>query len=169
MNIYLIGFMGCGKNTLGREIASALGLEISDTDELVRETSGMTIPEVFDRYGEEAFRKLESEVLRSLPDRRLVITGGGLPCFGDNMAYMKRNGYVVYLEVPVPILFERLKKAENKRQRPLISRLDDNELENHIRTSIEKRKRSYVQADYVFRIPEQETKTLIEKLKTIRL
>lgn len=169
MNIYLIGFMGCGKNSVGKEIASALELEISDTDALVQEVAGMDIPEIFRRQGEAAFRQMENEVLRSIPDKRLVITGGGLPCSEANLAYMKQNGYIVYLEVPVPVLFERLRTIENKMQRPLICRLDDNELENYIQTSIEKRKVFYEQADYIFHIPRQKTDILIKKLKNIKL
>ncbi|MCM1531106.1 MAG: shikimate kinase [Bacteroides sp.] len=169
MNIYLIGFMGCGKNTLGAELASALNLEISDTDALVQKVSGMSIPEIFDRQGEAAFRQLESDVLRSLPDRRLVITGGGLPCSQANMDHMKENGYAVWLDVPVPVLLERLKNGKDKEQRPLIRRFNDKELENYITKTIEKRKMFYGQAHFTFRPCEQSIDLLIEKLKTIKL
>lgn len=169
MNIYLTGFMGCGKSSMGKEIAAALNLEVSDTDALVQESAGMTIPEIFAQQGEAAFRQMESEVLRSIPDQRLVITGGGLPCSESNWNYMKQHGYIVYIEVPVPVLFERLRTDRNKKQRPLICRLDDNELKDYILTSIDQRKVFYERADYIFPSPEQNIKVLIEKLKTLKL
>ncbi|MDE5575521.1 MAG: shikimate kinase [Bacteroidales bacterium] len=169
MNIYLTGFMGCGKSSMGKEIAAALNLEVSDTDALVQEKAGMDIPEIFNRQGEAAFRQMESEVLRSIPDQRLVITGGGLPCSEANWNYMKQHGYIVYIEVPVPVLFERLRTDKNKSQRPLIRHLDDNGLKDYILTAIDRRKAFYERADYIFRSSEQDTKILIEKLKTIKL
>ena len=137
MNIYLTGFMGCGKSSMGKEIAAALNLEVSDTDALVQESAGMTIPEIFAQQGE--------------------------------AAYMKQHGYIVYIEVPVPVLFERLRTDLNKKQRPLICRLDDNELKDYILTSIDQRKVFYERADYIFPSPEQNIKVLIEKLKTLKL
>ncbi len=169
MNIYLTGFMGCGKSSMGKEIARALNLEVSDTDALVQEKAGMDIPEIFNRQGEAAFRQMESEVLRSIPDKRLVITGGGLPCSESNWNYMKQNGYIVYIEVPVPVLFERLRTDKNKQQRPLIRHLDDNGLKDYILTSVNRRQMFYKRADYIFRSPEQNIEILIEKLKSIEL
>lgn len=169
MNIYLTGFMGCGKSSMGKEIAAALNLEVADTDALVQEKAGMDIPAIFNRQGEAAFRQMENEVLRSIPDKRLVITGGGLPCSEANWSYMKQNGYIVYIEVPVPVLFERLRTDGNKEQRPLIRHLDDKGLKDYILTAINQRKAFYGQADYIFRSPEQNIEILIKKLKSIEL
>lgn len=169
MNIYLAGFMGCGKNRLGQTLAASLNLEVSDTDLLVRQAAGMDIPEIFSRYGEEGFRKMESEVLRSLPDRRLVITGGGLPCSEANWSYMKKSGYIVYIEVSVAELFNRLRQPENKRQRPLIQYLNDNELQHYIETTLKKRKSFYDRADYIFNPEENGTDVLVGILKNIKL
>lgn len=169
MNIYLAGFMGCGKNRLGETLAASLNLEVSDTDLLVRQSAGMDIPEIFSRYGEEGFRKMESEVLRSLPDRRLVITGGGLPCSEANWEYMKQTGYIVYIEVAAAELLNRLKQPENKRQRPLIQHLNDNELQQYIETALKKRKSFYDRADYIFNGGENGTDVLVERLKNLKL
>lgn len=168
-NIYLAGFMGCGKSRLGETLAASLNLEVSDTDLLVRQSAGMDIPEIFSRYGEEGFRKMESEVLRSLPDRRLVITGGGLPCSEANWEYMKQTGYIVYIEVAAAELLNRLKQPENKRQRPLIQHLNDNELQQYIETTLKKRKSFYDRADYIFNSGENGTDVLVERLKNLKL
>jgi len=85
--IFLIGFMGCGKTTLGRKLAARLGYEFMDLDHIFEAQAGMTIAQYFSSFGEDAFRKLESEVLRQTryPPNAVVSTGGGLPCFFDNM------------------------------------------------------------------------------------
>lgn len=168
MNVYLIGFMGCGKNTLGKRLSTKLSLKTADTDEMVKERLGMDIPEIFSRLGEETFRQAESAVLRAIPNHRLVITGGGLPCHDENMKFMKERGFVVYLDLPFEMLFARLKEEQNKRKRPLIEHLDEEALSEYIRRTLEKRKPFYEQADWVFRPLQQTTETLIEKLKTIQ-
>lgn len=166
MNVYLIGFMGCGKNRIGKKLASRLKLEFSDTDFLVQEMSGMEIREIFARYGEGFFREKERDALRSIPnDDRLVITGGGLPCFESNMDYMEQNGYTVYIEVPVPILWARLNNAKNREKRPLIGRLDGAELRKYIETALYEREAFYKRADYIFKSQEEDMETLIRKVK----
>ena len=169
MNIYLTGFMGCGKSSIGKELSSALNMAVSDTDALIQESTGMNIPEIFNQKGEAGFRKIESEILRSLPDKRLVVTGGGLACSEENWNYMKQNGYIVYIKVAASVLFERLRTDENRQKRPLICKLNDKELNDYIRQMLEQREYFYRRADYVFQSPEQNLNILIEKLKTIRL
>ena len=85
--IFLIGFMGCGKTTLGRKLASRLGYEFMDLDHILEVQVGMSIAEYFSSFGEDAFRKLESEVLKQTqyPQHAIISTGGGLPCFFDTI------------------------------------------------------------------------------------
>ena len=118
--IFLVGFMGCGKTTLGRRLASRLGYEFMDLDHILEEKEGMTIAEYFKKFGEDAFRKLESEVLKQTdyPEHAVISTGGGLPCFFDNMQWMNEHGKTVYIKLTPKTLAERLKNE--KEERPLL-------------------------------------------------
>jgi shikimate kinase len=108
--IFLIGFMGCGKTTLGRKLASRLDYEFIDLDDIFEEKVGMTITEYFSAFGEDAFRKLESEVLKQTkyPENAVVSTGGGLPCFFDNMDWMNAHGKTIYIKLSPKTLANRL-------------------------------------------------------------
>jgi len=118
--VFLIGFMGCGKTTLGRKLASRLGYAFMDLDDIFEAKVGMTIAEYFSAFGEEAFRKLESEVLKqtSYPENAVVSTGGGLPCFFDNMDWMNANGKTVYIKLSPKTLAGRLENEKD--QRPVL-------------------------------------------------
>jgi shikimate kinase len=115
--IFLIGFMGCGKTTLGRKLASRLGYEFMDLDHILEAQTGITIAEYFSKFGEEAFRKLESEVLKQTkyPEHAVVSTGGGLPCFFDNMDWMNAHGKTIYIKLSPKTLADRLENEKDKR------------------------------------------------------
>ena len=124
--IFLIGFMGCGKTTLGRKLASRLDYEFIDLDDIFEEKVGMTITEYFSAFGEDAFRKLESEVLKQTkyPENAVVSTGGGLPCFFDNMDWMNAHGKTIYIKLSPKTLANRLENEKD--QRPILSDHGDN-------------------------------------------
>ena len=92
--IFFVGFMGCGKTTWSRKLAAHLGYDFIDLDHVLEEQAGMTIAEYFATHGEDSFRILESEVLKQTPytQNTIISTGGGLPCFFDNMAWMNAQG-----------------------------------------------------------------------------
>jgi shikimate kinase len=115
--IFLIGFMGCGKTTLGRRLASRLGYVFMDLDHILEAQVGMTIAEYFSSFGEDAFRKLESDVLKQTPypANTVVSTGGGLPCFFDNMDWMNAHGKTVYIKLSPKTLAGRLENEKDKR------------------------------------------------------
>lgn len=118
--IFLIGFMGCGKTTLGLKLASRSGSEFFDLDHLIAEKEGMTIGEYFSAYGEDQFRKLESAVLKetAYSANAIISTGGGVPCFFDNMEWMNDQGITVYIKLPPAVLASRLEQDKN--QRPVL-------------------------------------------------
>ena len=96
--IFLIGYMGSGKTTLGKKLATKLELPFIDTDEEIVKQIGMSITEYFSQHGEDAFRTLEREQLRKFAENAAVIsTGGGAPCFFDNMEWIRANGYACLL------------------------------------------------------------------------
>ncbi|MEN3183939.1 MAG: shikimate kinase [Atribacterota bacterium] len=117
--IALLGFMGCGKTTVGRRVAEKLGWRFFDTDTLIEERVGLSIPEIFSRFGEEYFRELETETLRGLTKEKHIVlaTGGGLPVREENRRILKENFFVVFLRVSFPVLFERIRHSTN---RPLL-------------------------------------------------
>src|ERR1700759_1262658 len=101
MKIFLIGFMGSGKTTLGRKLANHWGCEFIDLDHKLEQQVELSIAEYFSFFGEDSFRRLEAEVLRKTPypKNAVVSTGGGLPCFFDNMDWMNAHGKTVYIKL----------------------------------------------------------------------
>lgn len=145
--IFLIGYMGCGKTTLGRALAERCAVEFTDLDDYIEARAGMSIPEIFARQGEGAFRQLERAALEAMADGggwRVVACGGGTPCFGDNMALMAGIGTTVFLDPPPERLIERLAAARSGR--PLIAALSDDELPPFVEAQLAKRLPHYSQA-----------------------
>ncbi|HEY8782609.1 MAG TPA: shikimate kinase [Mucilaginibacter sp.] len=147
--IFLIGFMGCGKTTLGRKLASRLGYEFMDLDHIFEAQADMTIAEYFSKYGEDAFRKLESEVLKQTkyPANAVVSTGGGLPCFFDNMDWMNAHGKTVYIKLSAKTLADRLENEKDKR--PVLLEHKGDDLVAFIASKLEERDKFYIQASVI--------------------
>lgn len=149
-HIFLIGFMGSGKTHWGKVLAERLGCAFLDLDAYIENNEGKTIPEIFADSGEDGFRILERENLHRLAalPPAVVATGGGTPCFFNNMRWMKRHGVTIYLKTSPEILFERLKNE--RAQRPLLKDLDDEALRAFIRERLETREHFYRYADFVW-------------------
>ncbi len=122
-NIVLTGFMGSGKSTVGRALSKRLGMGIVDTDELIEERMCMSINDVFSRHGEPGFRDIERRVVAEVSklEGRVIITGGGVVLNKENMANLRRNGFIVYLHARPEVIYERVK---HHRHRPLLN-VDD--------------------------------------------
>ncbi|MCJ7616788.1 MAG: shikimate kinase, partial [Desulfobacterales bacterium] len=118
--VYIIGFMGSGKSTAGKKLASHLGWSFIDLDRRIEEHTGKSIPELFSKYGEDYFRDVEANVLKRLKSQTntIISAGGGTPCHGDNMDFMLETGLTVYLKLTSVQLKYRL--SESKGERPLI-------------------------------------------------
>lgn len=149
MKIFLLGFMGTGKSYWGRLWAEQQQLHFFDLDTEIERHAGLTIPQIFEHHGETYFREQERERLLSFEkeDSFILSTGGGTPCFYNNMQWMKENGLTIYLDTPLSVLKERL--INEKMHRPLIKQLDDQSIEDFIKNSIQKRKKYYNQADII--------------------
>ncbi|MGL4851132.1 MAG: shikimate kinase [Phocaeicola sp.] len=160
--IFLVGYMGSGKTTLGKAFAQACGLTFVDLDWYMEERYRQTVTQIFAERGEEGFRRLERKMLHEVGEFENVVvsTGGGAPCFFDNMEYMNRMGRTVYLEVSPERLFKRLKIA--KQQRPLLANKTDKELMDFISEALQKREPFYKQAHLTFHGEELENKKEIE-------
>lgn len=146
MLIFLVGYMGCGKSTLGREMARRLGYEFVDTDNFIEEQQGKKISAIFAEEGENYFRKLEREAVKSLKGRDNVIvsTGGGLPCFNGNMELMNEMGFTVFIKLDPEMLVKRLSKTGSKR--PLLAGKTPEELRAFIETNLGHREPFYSKA-----------------------
>jgi len=149
MKIFLIGFMGSGKTTLGRKLASRLGYEFIDLDHKLEQQVELSIAEYFQIFGEDAFRKLESEVLKKTlyPDKAIISTGGGLPCYFDNMGWMKANGKSIYIKLSPKTLADRLERG--KEERPLLQDKHGDALVDFIEQKLGEREKFYSQASII--------------------
>lgn len=149
MSIFFIGFMGCGKTTWGRKLANYLGYQFMDLDHILEAKAGMPIAEYFAQYGQDAFRQLESQVLKETeyPANAIVSTGGGLPCFFDNLEWMNANGQTLYIKLTPQTLAERLDKG--KTTRPLIAGKHGEELVTFIAGKLAEREGFYNQATHI--------------------
>jgi shikimate kinase len=118
-SIVLIGMMGAGKSSVGRCLCQRAGLELFDLDEAVANRFGLTIPDIFEKFGQEKFREAETEVLRAFAPEKptIVVTGGGTVLRNENVDLLKTLGFVVWLEADEGTLFERATRRGN---RPLL-------------------------------------------------
>jgi len=149
--IYLMGFMGCGKSYLGKQLAQSLGWDFLDMDDFLEANEGLSISQIFAEGGETLFRQLERNYLQATYDfeNTVVATGGGAPCFFDNVDWMNTHGLTIYLKTPVSILVDRLKSETN--HRPLLAGKTDMELSDFIKTKLAERSPFYQQAQYIFK------------------
>jgi shikimate kinase len=144
--IYFIGFMGSGKSTAGKKLAASLGWKFIDLDRKIEEIEGKAIPEIFSSEGEEYFRMTEARVLKSMESLTdtVISTGGGAPCHGDNMDFMKNTGLTVYLKLTPAQLTTRL--LESTGERPLIKNIPDEKLKEFIEKKLSQREKFYKMA-----------------------
>lgn len=146
MRIFLVGFMGSGKTTFGKKLASSLNYPLFDLDQEIEAIVNQSVPEYFAAHGEESFRMLEKQTLQEgkYPEDCVISCGGGSPCYFDNMDWMNLNGVTVYLEMAPLALASRLKKKKYKR--PLIKDLDEAGLLQFIETKLAERLPFYSKA-----------------------
>jgi shikimate kinase len=148
--IFLIGYMGAGKTTIGKELAKRMNLSFIDMDTYIEVRYYKTIHQIFSEKGEEFFRKIEYKMLHevSMFEDVLISTGGGVPCFYDNMAYMNKIGQTVYLKVSLTELVKRLELVRHAR--PVLNGLRGTGLLAFVSENLEKRVPYYMQANIVF-------------------
>lgn len=158
MIIYLVGFMGAGKSTVGRKLASVLNYKFLDIDEYIEMSEGMTISKIFSEKGEDYFRKLESEKLKEISsrDNLVVATGGGLGAKIENMEFMKSRGVVIWLDVDIDTVFKR---CVDDGTRPLLSKG-----RAFVTELYEKRKPVYQLADIHIDTNDQQLESILQQI-----
>ncbi len=146
MNIFLIGFMGCGKSTLAKRLAAKTGYQLVDLDHEIEKKIGQTVVSFFAEHGEPAFREFEQATLKALGtgNNKVVATGGGTPCYFDNMEWMNENGHTIYIEMQPQALVKRLENGKAKR--PLIKDFSEKELLHFIEQKLSERDPFYKKA-----------------------
>ncbi len=169
MKIYLVGYMGSGKSTIGPLLATALSYKFIDFDDYIMSKEKMTISEIFENKGEIYFRKAETTYLKQLleeqPENVVVALGGGTPCYGNNLQILKENSaQTVYLNWHFKTLAQRLWSAKD--ERPLIASMQSYEdLEDYVRKHLFERGFYYNQSNVVVKI---ESETPNEVVATIK-
>jgi len=165
-NIILIGFMACGKSSVGRRLSQALDLDFLDTDELIEQKAGTTVSDIFATQGESAFRAMETECLKDLLDRDVspfvLSVGGGLPIREENRRLLPQLGKVIYLKVSADTVFMRVR---NDKTRPLLQTANPR---GRIMDLMSARKCFYEDAaDYILEADDKSFEEIIEEIKEI--
>lgn len=147
--IVLIGFPGCGKSTHGKRLASRLGLDFYDTDAEFEKYYHISIVDFFSKYGESAFRTCERQLLLKLLDHDhcVISTGGGTPCFGDNMNLILQRSLSVYIKLSAVSLQVRL--SQSKKRRPLLMNMTDDQLLGYVEETLASRENDYSRANLI--------------------
>lgn len=163
--IFLIGFMGCGKSTMGKKVAKKTGYPFIDLDDLIVQKINISITEYFEAFGESAFRAIEREELHKLSGLKnaIIATGGGAPCHLDNMEWMNQHGKTIYLKLSPKALLSRLSQNEVE-SRPLLKGKTNEELLEFIQSKLEEREPFYNRAKIIFDALQSNTKDLIKQI-----
>ena len=143
-NIYLVGFMGSGKSTLGILLSNTLNFNFIDTDKLIEKRNSMSISNMFKTKGELFFRDEEKKILKEIIklNKTIISTGGGMPCFNNNIETLNKHGKTIYLDYDIETLYLRLKKDNN---RPL---LNNKSLKKNIQELLNTRREIYNKCNY---------------------
>lgn len=148
LKVVLVGLPGSGKSTFGKQLAKELDFPFLDLDQLIEEQYELKISEIFSTHGEGTFREWESKVLQDIlkQDRAYILaSGGGTPCFNDNMEQINAHAMSVYLDVPLGLISLRLQSSKTQ-QRPLFQGLDQGEITLKLKSLLVSREYFYSQA-----------------------
>ena len=169
MKLFLIGYMGCGKSSLGRKIAKACNVEFYDMDSMIEQREGASVSDIFHFAGEEYFREKERELIEEVAaaeDDVVVSTGGGVPAWRDNMERMNAIGQAVYLRRTAEQIASRL-SPHGRQKRPKLRGLNDEELVAFMRSNMAEREPFYSKARYCIDCAAMSDEELIETILSI--
>lgn len=158
---------GSGKSTFGKELAEKLDRNFFDLDEEIERMAGWVIPDIFEQVGEDYFRELEKSVLFMLirlNEPAVIATGGGTPCFYDNMTMMNMSGATIFLDTPLDSIIERVQK--DKSSRPLVGRMNDASLDSDMEELYKKRLPYYKKASFTTNSSLQDIMQFLDSVKS---
>ena len=164
--IFLVGYMGAGKTTAAKRLASRLGWEVVDTDALFEEKYRISVDDFFQKYDEPLYRKLESEILKSTEGRDNIVisTGGGTACYFDNMEWMNQHGLTVFMQISPKAAVDRVLHSRHKR--PLARGKSEEELLEFVRRHYASRMPFYEQAKITVKSENFDLEALMERIET---
>lgn len=164
-SLFLVGYMGCGKSTLGRKLARRLSVDYFDTDSLIETREGASVADLFHYEGEMRFREIERSVIEELiaADAKIVSTGGGLPTWRDNMARMNEAGITIYLRRSAENISRRL-SPHGRWKRPRLRGLSDEELVDFMARDIVAREPYYTQASLTIQCDDLADDDIVEQI-----
>lgn len=147
MKLFLIGLMGSGKSVMGKRISQSVQLPFIDLDDEIEKEEGLKISEIFSTKGEDYFRTLEASALRRYSETKefVMATGGGAPCFHDNMEFINKTGTSIFINTPVKDILSRMGKHQ-KETRPMLANVPEEKLEEKLISLLQKRLPFYQQA-----------------------
>lgn len=149
MKIFLVGLLGSGKSNLGKKVAQSLRLPFIDLDVVIENQLGMPVSKIFTSKGEEYFRNIEAAALRVQSEQNefVMATGGGTPCFHNNITFINQTGKSIFLNTPIQTILKRMNSAE-KSSRPLLSNVSDDQMEQVLQQMLNNRISYYQQAHF---------------------
>lgn len=163
--IILIGYMGTGKSTIGKKLSEELGLPFFDTDTIIEKNQKMTVYQLFETIGEDNFRELEKKVIHEMQNHQsfVLATGGGLPCYNDNIQFLNELGLTIYIKNSTEELVKRL--IIDKDNRPLLKNKNEEELYNFVKSNLEVREQFYNQSKVVLTSNNHDLQSLKEIIR----
>lgn len=164
--IFLVGMPGSGKSTFGKVLSQKIGRQFFDMDEQLERMIGMSIHQMFLEIGEDYFREAEQKVLQMLirlNEPAVIATGGGTPCFYDNMEMMNKSGVTIFLNTPLDVITERV--GAKKDVRPLVDKMSKDALQKEITEMHEMRSRYYNKASFA---SDSNMEEILHFLSTVR-
>jgi shikimate kinase len=165
MRVYLIGYMGSGKSRTGGEVAAKMNWSFTDMDDLFEEKYRISVLDFFEKYDENSFRNIERKLLHEtiLEDNKIIATGGGTPCFFDNMDFINNNGTSIYLKPGISLLLNRLRIVRKKR--PLLKDIKLENLVDYIHQQLAERELFYSQAHFTLEGSDISAENVINLIK----
>ena len=166
MKLFLIGLLGSGKSVLGKELSEILKLPFIDLDHTIELKEGANVSEIFSAKGEKKFRIIEAAVLReqSKQNEFVMATGGGAPCYHDNMTFINQTGTSVFLNTPVSEIAKRL-QGEQRKSRPLLANVPDEQLQPALQAILDSRLEFYSKANLLVSGPSITAKKVLDLLE----
>jgi shikimate kinase len=171
MKIVLVGYMASGKSTIGKILANSLDIDFIDLDNAIAKEVGTSIPEIFKNKGELFFRKTETKVLEKLLNSNqnfILATGGGTPCYGNNMNIIQENStYSFYLKLSIPVLVERIIKE--KSGRPIVANIKDSDLPEFVGKHLFERSMYYAMAKKTIDCDRNSAEDIVNEIEVLLL
>jgi shikimate kinase len=165
MKLFLIGLPGSGKSTIGKDLSAKLNYRLIDTDDVISQKEGSSIEEIFSEEGEDYFRKIESDTLKEVikTDNVVISTGGGTPCFFNNMELINKYGISIFLNIPIRDITMRLLDSTHI-NRPLVQGKNAEQIQKFLEEKIKERISYYNQANIEFTDPLITADKIIEEI-----